>query len=76
MADSNPVAEAEAEVAKAEADLAAAKAEPTTEELLANAPPLVLPQGTKLIKTCGHCGLNLEEPAPGIDCPNCGNPLP
>lgn len=115
---SDPVADAEAELAKAEANLAAAEqaeqpqeqpnlaqkladlvapvkedtnngegtavasaapspaSERSTEEILANAPPLVMPPGQHIIKQCSGCGLKLEDPLPGIRCPNCGTPLP
>lgn len=48
----------------------------STEDILANAPPLVLPDGTKFVKTCHSCGLQVEDPEPGANCPNCGTPLP
>lgn len=77
---------AEEALAQAEEDLAAAEAaaaEPTTdttwqkstEQLLAEAPPLVLPEGTSLVVTCKNCGLKLADPPKGTVCPNCGKPL-
>lgn len=84
MAPSQEIADAEAELAKAEADLANAEAAPadevSTEELLAKAPPLVLPGGSTLHRQCPVCGLNFA-PDPGVDlagmpCPNCHTPLP
>lgn len=53
--------------------------EPSTDELLANAPPLILPGDIKMLVRCDQCGLNLE-PGPDekvheVPCPNCGTPL-
>ena len=80
------VTDAEAELAAAEQDLANAEAaaqpaqpvvdERTDAEILAAAPPLVLPEGQKLVKTCSACGLNMEDPPANMPCPNCGTPVP
>jgi hypothetical protein len=48
----------------------------STEEILADAPPLVLPDGHSLVKQCSNCGLSIEDAPPGADCPNCGTKLP
>lgn len=50
--------------------------EKTTEELLAAAPPLVMPAGQSIIKVCTKCGLKLQDPPPNLTCPNCGNVVP
>lgn len=52
--------------------------EPTDEELLAAAPPLVLPEGTTLEKQCPNpnCQLRLTDPPPNLVCPNCQTVVP
>lgn len=85
MTDTPPAVEPEAAAEAAPAEeapqaQAAPEAPPaderSTEEILANAPPLVLPEGTTMVKQCPQCGLKLEDPPAGLECPNCGTTIP
>lgn len=63
-----------AEVAAAE-KAAEALSDAEAAELLAKAPPLVLPPGLVMPVVCGSCGLRFAEPLHGQACPNCGKPV-